>query len=83
MATKKVAQNQSNTFAVLSFICSVLSWVVFGIILAPLGIVFGAVSLGKNESNRGLAIAGITIGGVALFVMIVALALWTTAVKML
>lgn len=83
MATKKVVENQSNAFGVASLVCSVLSWIVFGIILAPLGIIFGAVSLSRNEKNCGLAIAGIIVGSIALLVLLVAMAMWATAVKML
>lgn len=68
--TKKT---NSNSFAVASLVCALLSWVVFGIILAPLSIVFGAVSLGRGETSRGMAIWGICIGSVALFVLFVSL----------
>ena len=62
--------NNSNTYAVSSFICALVSWLVFGIILAPLSIVFGCISLGKNEKSKGLAIAGLIIGSIALAVLI-------------
>ena len=83
MATKKVVENQSNAFGVASLVCSILSWLVFGIILAPLGIIFGAVSLSRREKNCGLALAGIIVGSIALLVLLVAMAMWATAVKML
>lgn len=68
--TKKT---NSNSFAVASLVCSLLSWVVFGIILAPLSIIFGAISLGRGEKSVAMALWGITIGSVALFVLFVSL----------
>jgi drug/metabolite transporter (DMT)-like permease len=75
MATKKVQeQNQSSTFGIVSLICSLMSFVVFGIILAPLGAIFGIVSLAKDEKNKGFAIAGIIIGCIVFIVMLYAFA---------
>ena len=78
--TKK---NNSNSFAVASLVCALLSWVVFGIILAPLSIVFGAVSLVRREQSKAMAVWGITIGAVALFVVFVSMIILTTAYSVL
>lgn len=68
--TNKVTTNNSNSYAVSSFVCAIASWLIFGIILAPLSVVFGCMSLGKNERSKGLAIAGLIIGSIALAVLI-------------
>lgn len=65
--------NQSSSYAVASLVCSLVSWVVFGIILAPLSIVFGVISLSKKERNSGMAIAGIIIGSIATAVCVLSL----------
>jgi hypothetical protein len=58
-------------FAITSMVLGICSLVIpyAGIILGILAVVFGAVSRNKNESGRGMAIAGLVTG-------IVALALW-------
>ena len=78
--TKK---NNSNSFAVASLVCALMSWVVFGIILAPLSIVFGAVSLGRREQSKTMAVWGIAIGSVALFVVFVSMIILTSAYRVL
>lgn len=78
MSSKK---NQSSSFAVASFVCSLCSWLVLGIILAPLSIVFGCISISRNERNKGLAISGLVIGSVALAVLLLSLAIISAATK--
>ena len=73
-------KNNSNSFAVASLVCSLLSWIILGIVLAPLSIVFGAVSLGRNEQSKAMAVWGIAIGSVALFVMFVSLLVLSTTI---
>jgi hypothetical protein len=56
----------TNTMAIASLVCSLLGWLCG---IGPiLGIIFGILALGKiketGEGGRGLAIAGIAIGGV-------------------
>jgi hypothetical protein len=56
----------TNSMAIASLVCSLLGWLCG---IGPiLGIVFGILALGKiketGEGGRGLAIAGIAIGGV-------------------
>lgn len=78
--TKK---NNSNSFAVASLVCALLSWVVLGIILAPLSIVFGAVSLGRREQSKAMAVWGIAIGATALFVLFVSMIILASAYRVL
>ena len=78
MATKKQVQNESSAYGIASLACSIASWIIFGIILAPLGIIFGCISLSKNEKNKGLGIAGLIIGSVALAVYIFSLIIIAT-----
>lgn len=73
MANKKV-QNQTASFGIASLVCSLMSFVVFGIILSPLGVIFGIVSLAKNEKNKGFAIAGIIVGALVFVFMLYAFA---------
>jgi len=57
--------------AIASIICSSLSWLVLGIILAPLGVAFGAISLkSSNSSTRTLGICGLVIGVVSLTILV-------------
>ncbi len=59
-------------FAIASLVCSILGALFFPIIGSILGIVFGAVALRQIRASdgrfqgRGLAIAGIIVGAVAL-----------------
>lgn len=59
----------TNGFAIASLVCSLVGIIL--LVLGPvLGIVFGIVGLRQiprlGQSGRGLAIAGITIGGIVL-----------------
>ena len=76
-------KNNSNSFAAASLVCSLMSWVVLGIILAPLSIVFGAVSLGRREQSKAMAVWGIAIGSVALFVLFVSMIILASAYSVL
>jgi hypothetical protein len=55
-----------------------MSFLVLGIILAPLGVAFGIAGVAKNEKLKGLGIAGIVIGAIALFVLLVSIAIVAT-----
>lgn len=63
--------NAFNGFAIAGFVCAVVGLIVAGIILGALGIIFSAIALkrireGRGGSRgRGLAIAGLVIGIVA------------------
>jgi hypothetical protein len=60
----------TNGFAIASLVCSLVGWICG---IGPiLGLVFGFVALGQikqtGQGGRGMAIAGIVIGGVAIAV---------------
>lgn len=53
--------------ATASIICGALSWVIFAIVLSPLGVVFGCLALkSKDNSTRNLAMVGLIVSIVAL-----------------
>lgn len=78
MANKKV-QNESSTYGIVSLACALCAWIAFGIILAPMAVIFGIASLAKDEKNKGLAIAGIVIGSIGFVVLIYSLAIISAA----
>jgi hypothetical protein len=74
-------QAGTNGFAIAALVCSiVLAVVCIGSIL---GIVFGIIGLRqcaeRGQSGRGLAIAGIVIGGIAIVLWIVLIIVGTVA----
>jgi len=48
--------------------------VLFGLLLSLCAIILGALGLGKNKPHRGLAIAGLVVGIIALLILLFALA---------
>ena len=66
-----VSADDPKGFAITSMVLGICSLVIpyGGIVLGILAIIFGSVSRNKNESGRGMAIAGLVTG-------IVAVALW-------
>jgi len=71
-------QDEPSVFSILSLTSSLMSFLVLGIILAPLGVAFGIAGVAKNEKLKGLGIAGIVIGSIALFVLLISLAIIAT-----
>lgn len=70
-----VAQSR-NGLAIAGFVCSLVGLFLLGVVLGPLGIIFGGIGLTRARSgapNRGLAIAAILIGivDVVLFLVVV------------
>ena len=70
----------TNSWAIASFVCSIVGLFAFGIILGPLAIIFAnkaKSTMSENEQGNGLADAGKIIGwievGIILFAIIVAL----------
>lgn len=57
-------------FAVASVLCGLVSWVAFAIVFAPLGIIFGMMSLKSNKTPV------IICGTIGLMVSAVSFALW-------
>lgn len=72
---------KTNGMAIAGFVCSLVGLFLFGIVLGLLGIIFGAIGLGKisKDSSRwkgkGMAIAALIVGVVDVVVAIVLLAL--------
>lgn len=68
--------------AIVSVVCSVMSFLVFGVILAPLGIIFGASAMpDKDKATHTCAIIGLSLGLIALCLVAVSwfnvIALWS------
>ena len=66
------SENGGGTASVLSFISSLLAWVILGIPLSIAAIIFGIIGM-RSEKLKGLAILGFLLGVVELFIMIIAL----------
>jgi hypothetical protein len=72
---------KTNGMAIAGFVCSLVGLFLFGIVLGLLGIIFGAIGLGKisKDSSRwkgkGMAIAALIVGVVDVVVAIILLAL--------
>lgn len=72
---------RSNGLAIAGFVCSIVGFFVFGILLGVLAIIFSAVGLGKINKDpskwkgKGLAIAGLIIGIVDIVGWIIIIAL--------
>lgn len=73
MAENK-SDNNNITNGVLSVVFSGLSYLCFGIILAPLGIIFGAIGLSQKNGNvnKTLSAIGLTLGIIAIVIIIAA-----------
>lgn len=70
---------QTSGLAIASLVCGIVSFLILGVVLGPLAIIFGGVALSKIKKNpeikgRGLAVAGLVLGIVATIVIIVVLA---------
>lgn len=70
----------TNSWAIVSFVCSIVGLFAFGILLGPLAIVFGNKALKtmkEDENGKGLAEAGKVIGwvevGIIAFAIIILL----------
>jgi hypothetical protein len=49
-------------FGIAALCCGIVGLFFFTIILGPLAVIFGGVSLGRNEKNKGLGITGLVLG---------------------
>ena len=69
--------------AIASLVCGLVGLLIFGFVLGPLAIIFGAVGIGKANKlggkGKGMAIAGLIIGAVDVLLIIVFLALLSGA----
>jgi Domain of unknown function (DUF4190) len=69
-------QTRSNGLAVASLVCGIIGLLIFGVVLGPLAVVFGAIGLSRanqGASGKGMAIAGLVLGAVATILAIVLL----------
>jgi hypothetical protein len=77
---KAEEKTDSGIFGILSFVFIVLGVVLASptagislIIFIPAAIVFGAIGLGPDRTNRGFAMAGLILGIITVFFFLVAL----------
>jgi hypothetical protein len=73
------AQQRSNGLAIAGLVCGIVGLVLLNIILGPLAIIFGGVGLSRarrGAAHRGMSIAGIVLGivDIAIFAAFVAAA---------
>ncbi len=68
--TNTDTNQDGNGFAIASLVCGILSFLCFGIILAPLAIVFGCLARSKG-CNNGMSLAGIILGAAGLVFLII------------
>jgi hypothetical protein len=69
-------QQASNGLAIASLVCGIAGFLVFGVVLGPLAVIFGAIGLSRanrGASGRGMAIAGLVLGVLATVIAIVLL----------
>ena len=66
--------NPSSALGFASIMFGLFSWFVLGIVFAPLGIIFGIISLVRDENKVAGAI-GLSISSIALFILLIALSL--------
>jgi hypothetical protein len=63
---------KTNGLAIASLVCGIVGLLLFGIILGPLAFIFGLVAMnqinksGGAQKGKGLAIAGVVFGAIAL-----------------
>lgn len=64
---------RTNSLAVAGFICGLVGFFIFGVMLGPLAVVLGVVALsqirksGDSHGGKGFAIAAIVVGALAFF----------------
>jgi hypothetical protein len=64
--------------AIASLVCGIVGFIVFGVILGPLAVVFGSIGLSRanrGASGKGMAIAGLILGAIATVLAIILLVL--------
>lgn len=69
-------ENIALTFAIISLVCGILSLIFCcawccNVPLSVIAIVFGIISINKSNKYKGLAIAGIICGGIAVSIAII------------
>ena len=66
--------NRLSSLGFLSILSGIYSWFVLGVVFAPLGIIFGIISLVRDENKVAGAI-GLSISSIALIILLIALSL--------
>jgi hypothetical protein len=67
---------QNNGMAIASLVCGIAGLFLFGVVLGPLAVIFGALGLSRanrGASGRGMAIAGLVLGLIATVVAVILL----------
>lgn len=70
---------QTNVKCIVSLVCSIIGIFLFGIILEPLAIIFGAVGMTEIKNNPevyggyGMGIAGVIIGAIGTILSLIGL----------
>lgn len=72
-SSHNTAGDGTNAWGIAGFICGLLGWI-FPLLFIP-GLVLSAIGLGRNKSMRGLAIAGLILSIIGLFLVFVVTAL--------
>lgn len=80
MATKNQVQ-ETPIYGIASLVCAFMSYFIFGIFLAPLGLIFGLIGFNKGEMSRILSIIGIILAVIGLAVLIVGFASLNAALQ--
>lgn len=63
---KRQAKDTSGWKGIVSLVCGILGIFTFGLASIP-AIIFGALGLGRGKKNQGLALAGLILGIVTIF----------------
>jgi len=72
---------QGNGLAIASLVCGIIGLLIFGVILGPLAVIFGAIALQRAKrgaSGKGMAIAGLVLGLIATILAIILIAVITS-----
>ena len=72
-----MAPPQSNGFAIAALVCGIVGLFIANFILGPLAIIFGGIGLSRanrGARGRGMALAGIILGVIAIVLFIILLA---------
>jgi hypothetical protein len=74
------APQPGNGIAIAAMVCALVGLLFFGVVLGPLGVIFGSIGLGRAKrgaSGRGMAITGIVVGIIDVLAFVVLLAVLT------
>ncbi len=75
---RREAKDTSGWEGIVSLVCGVLGIFTFGLGSIP-AIIFGALGLGRGKKNQGLALAGLILGIVTIFIYAMIVVLITSA----